>query len=177
MQQGPDFGQTGAEALQIRRHPSDIHALGMAVNLLRRAEPFSGYAFGPFAGNLMGQIKRGHYFFTLAGKRVLGYAGWALCEPEVAEAWLAERYLPTFEECERGPVWVGLTWFAATPEACWFQARVLRRMHPGQRGLWRRDYGARKRNVAVVNVLEAGPLGPADEIPLGTLTEPLDRQG
>ncbi len=58
----------------------------MAVNLLRHTEPFSTYAFGPFAGNLMGQIKRKHYVFTLEGKRVLGYAGWALCDPEIAEA-------------------------------------------------------------------------------------------
>lgn len=158
--------EPAAQALEVRRHESDIHALGMAVNLLRFAEPFAGYAFGPFAGNLMGQIRRKHYLFTLSGKRVLGYAGWALCTPEVAEAWLAERYTPRFEECLDGPVFVGLTWFSATPEACFFQARTLRRLFPGQSGLWRRDYGDRRRRARVYNRPAAGLLGPQDEIPL-----------
>jgi hemolysin-activating ACP:hemolysin acyltransferase len=149
--------------LEIRRHDSDIHALGMAVNLLRFSEPFSGYAFGPFAGNLMGQIRRKHYFFTLSGKQVLGYAGWALCSAEVAEAWLAERYTPRFEECVDGPVFVGLTWFSAAPRVSFFQARALRRLFPGQRGLWRRDYGARRRRAEVFNPSPQAPLAAAED--------------
>ena len=156
----------GGATLEIRRHESDIHALGMAVNLLRFAEPFSGYAFGPFTGNLMGQIKRKHYFFTVSGKQVLGYAGWALCAPEVAEDWLAERRTPRFEDCIDGSVFVGLTWFSARPEVSFFQARRLRQLFPGQRGLWRRDYGQRRRRAEVRNILGAGLLGPSDEIPL-----------
>ncbi len=155
--------ETGGK-LECRRHSSDIHALGMAVNLLRHTAPFSSYAFGPFAGNLMGQIKRQHYVFTLQGKRVLGYAGWALCDPEVAEAWLEGRYMPTFEECEKGACWVGLTWHAATRAACLFQARYLRDRFPKRNGLWRRDYGDRRRQVRVTNVLERAAGSPLADL-------------
>ena len=153
--------------LEIRRHESDIHALGMVVNLLRFTEPFTGYAFGPFTGNLMGQIRRKHYFFTLEGKRIVGYAGWALCQPDVAEAWLAESYEPKYEECLDGPVFVGLTWFSTESKVSFHQARVLRRLFPNQTGLWRRDYGDRRRRARVYNLPVAGLIGPDDEIPLG----------
>ena len=124
----------------------------MAVNLLRFVEPFSTYAFGPFAGNLMGQIKRGHYVFTLQAKRVVGYLGWALCDREVATAWLDQRSMPSFEECEDGECWVGLTFHAVTREACFFQSRHVRRLYPNCEVMWRRDYGDRRRDARLANV-------------------------
>ncbi len=139
------------DKLQCTRHPNQVQALGMAVNLLRNVEPFSAYAFGPFVSNLMGQIRRRHYVFTLPGKRVVGYAGWALCDPEVAEAWLERRRTPSYEECVDGECVVFLTFYTATPEAFKFQARYLRNLYPNRKVTWRRDYGDRRRGVRVVN--------------------------
>jgi len=135
----------------------------MAVNLLRRMEPFSSYAFGPFAGNLMGQITRKHYIFTLQGNHVVGYAGWALCAPEVAEAWLAERYLPKYEECVDGASWVGLTWYSEDDRVCRQQARHIRGLYPNRKALWRRDYGDRRRGARVVNVAPRTAVQAADD--------------
>ncbi len=139
------------EKLQCTRHPNQVQALGMAVNLLRNVKPFSAYAFGPFISNLMGQIRRRHYVFTLQGKQVVGYAGWALCDPEIAEAWLERRRMPSYEECVDGECWIGLTFYAASREVCFFQARHIRNLYPGCKVVFRRDYGERRRGTRLSN--------------------------
>ena len=131
--------------MECRRYTNKVFALGQAVNLLRDVSPFSGYQFDRIANVLIGQIRRNHYVFTIAGGRAVGYAGWALCEESVARAWIEQRYVPSFEECLNGDCLVGITFYARTPEVCRFQARWCRNLYPDTQIFGIRDYGAHER--------------------------------
>ena len=131
--------------MECRRYTNKVFALGQAVNLLRDVPPFAGYQFDRIANVLIGQIRRNHYVFTIAGGRAAGYAGWALCEESVARAWIERRYVPSFEECLSGDCVVGITFHAQTPEVCRFQARWCRNLYPDAQILGIRDYGAHAR--------------------------------
>jgi hemolysin-activating ACP:hemolysin acyltransferase len=148
-------------ALTCRRYEDPIYALGRAVELLRHRTPFAAYGFGKLANVLMGQIRRGHFVFTEDARTAVGYAGWALCDEEVALAWIRRERVPRFEECIDGDCWVGITFYAASPEVCFAQARWLRRKYPDMKGFGLRDYGDRQRPVAVSNQPFRQPLGAA----------------
>lgn len=126
--------------LQIMRHSNPHYAMGLACEILRSQPPYSDFKFGPFCGSLLGQIQREHYFFTTQGKKILGYAGWALTTEAVAEKVLNENYSPTNEECINGECWLGLTFYAATKEVCLFQSRQLRLRYPNVKVYFRRIY-------------------------------------
>lgn len=131
--------------MECRRYSNKVFALGQAVDLLRDVRPFSGYQIDRIANVLIGQIRRNHYVFTIAGGRAVGYAGWALCEESIARAWIEQRYVPSFEECLSGDCVVGITFHARTPEVCRFQARWCRNLYPNAQIFGIRDYGAHER--------------------------------
>ncbi len=137
--------------LQCRQFKNEELALGRALNLVRGVEPFRSYKFGNLSNVLMGQIKRGHYLFTLDEERLVGYVGWALCREDVAKAWVENRGVRSFKECDDGDCWVGITFFAATAQVCRFQARACRQLYPGYVAYGIRDYGPRQRSMRTVN--------------------------
>ena len=146
-------------ALKCRRFKDPVVAFGRAVNLLMRTQPFASYPFGKFSKVLLGQIQRGHYVFTIDGDTPVGYVGWAMCTEAVARAWLEEHRVPRYEECNGGDCWVGITFYAATREACFFQARHLRQRYPDAKAMGIRDYGERRRPAIARNttpILAAG---------------------
>jgi acyl carrier protein/hemolysin-activating ACP:hemolysin acyltransferase len=129
------------DALVCRQLPHEGQALGVAVRLLHTHEPFSSYTFGTFAKTLTGQIQRRHYVFSIKGTKIVGYIGWALCQTEVAEAWMARRAMPTAEECRDGPCWVGLAWCAEDHDVVACQASYLRELYPDKKIYGARDLG------------------------------------
>lgn len=137
--------------MYCRQFSQPLEAFGLAVNLLRRVEPFSAYAFGRFSNVLMGQIQRGHYVFTFAEERPVGYAGWALCDESVARAWIEQRAVPSFADCSRGDCAVVITFYAESREACFFQARWCRARYPNAKVFAIRDYGEKQRPAIVGN--------------------------
>lgn len=141
--------------LHCRQVDDPVLALGQAVNLLRRVQPFASYTFGRLANVLMGEIRRRHHVFTFDGKTPVGYAGWALCDEAIARAWIEERYVPTFAECSAGDSWVGITFYAASKEVCLLQARWCRAQYPGLKVFGIRDYGRRSRQSKVTNAAQA----------------------
>ncbi len=147
----PADDPAGASAFSCRRFPNPHAALGRAVNLLRGVEPFASYRFGQLSGTLMGQVRRNHYLFTFRDKRIVGYAGWALCEAEMARAWVEGGYVPTYEECLKGDSWIGMTFYADAPGACLYQARQCRLSCPNHKVFFRRDYHGRQRTTEVFN--------------------------
>jgi hemolysin-activating ACP:hemolysin acyltransferase len=134
--------------LQLR---DPMQAYGHTVNLLRKTEPFRHYRFGSFAGVVLGQILRKHYVLTLAGKEVVGYFGWALCDKAIAEAWIERNYVPTFEECNGGDTFVIATFYGKTKQVTFFTTRHVRKMYPNIEVYGRRDYGERLRPMKVSN--------------------------
>lgn len=137
--------------LQCRRFKDPVVAFGRAVNLLMRTEPFATYPFGRFSKVLLGQIQRRHYVFTIDGDEPVGYVGWAMCTEAVAQAWLEQQRVPRFEECRGGDCWVGITFYAATREVCFFQSRHLRQRYPDVKAMGIRDYGTHRRSAVTRN--------------------------
>lgn len=134
-----------APQLAARRFRQPARALGLAVEFLRSQAPFAGFRFGTFAGVLSGQVRRGHYLFAQRGSGIVGYAGWALCTDDVARAWVEQGVVPGYEQCLQGEAVVVLTFAARDRAATFFLARQLRRLYPGQRAWFLRDYGGRRR--------------------------------
>lgn len=126
--------------LQIMRHSNPYYALGLACELLRNELPYSQYPFGNFTSNLLGQIQREHYIFTRQGHQLVGYAGWGMATREVAEKMYSENHVPTFEECQSGDCWLGLTFYAMSKKICNFQARQIRLMYPNIEFYFKREY-------------------------------------
>ena len=141
--------------MQCRQFKDPVMALGRATNLLMRTAPFASFEFGRFSKVLLGQIRRRHYVFTIAEGVPVGYAGWALCDEDVARAWIEERSVPSYDQCRNGNCWVGITFYAASREVCFFQARFLRRQYPGMKGMTIRDDGVRRRATSFLNTQPA----------------------
>ena len=149
------------DALVCRQLPHDGQVLGIAARLLHTHAPFSNYAFGKFAMTLTGQIRRRHYVFTIRGQKIVGYVGWALCQTEVAEAWMARRATPSAEECRDGPCWVGLTWCAEDRDVVACQASYIRELYPDKKFHGARDVGGG--TTRAVRLADLGPSGDGDE--------------
>jgi hemolysin-activating ACP:hemolysin acyltransferase len=128
--QQPETPVTAAPLTGLSRvTPRSPHeALGMAVSYLMVDPSFARLSFGHWARVLTGQINRGHYLFVANGKRIVGFAGWALTTADKAEAWLAGREL-AFGDSMAGPSMVINAWKAETPEAQRFIVDTMRTMH------------------------------------------------
>ncbi len=137
--------------IQCRQFENGLYAFGMAVNLLRRTQPFSSYEFGKFANVLMGQVRRKHYALAISAGYPVGYVGWALCQEHVARAWVESRHVPSFAECTKGDCWVGITFHAESTPVCWALSRFCRIMYPGYKIFGIRDYGVRQRSTNLSN--------------------------
>ncbi|HEY0909237.1 MAG TPA: hypothetical protein VGD75_03290, partial [Bradyrhizobium sp.] len=78
-------------------------AMGLAVEFLMRQPAFAKLPFGRWSGILLGQIKRGHYYFVVDERRsVHGMLGWALTNQATAERWIKGRMQMRSEDCQEG---------------------------------------------------------------------------
>ena len=151
MEQDPATGE-----LRCIRLRDAYKAAGLALSALSKVEPYARYPFGNLVRTVMGQINRGHYVLTLEGQVVVGYAGWVLCAPEVAEARVAGRAVPPYEQCVDSPNPVLVTFLARHRAATFRQIRRMRELYPGRRVYFRRDYAGRSRDGRVLNLGRAG---------------------
>ena len=160
--------------MDCRQFKDPVYALGQAVNLLRHTKPFTSYHFGRLSNVLMGQIRRKHYVFTFDGDRPVGYAGWALCEEPVARAWIENRHVPSFAECDAGDCVVGITFYAETTKVCLFQARWCRNLYPNAKVFGIRDYGSRERSTQLRNRVKESSTNSARESDRPETAIPID---
>ena len=138
---GPRDRELVAAVFEAKRFEKESEALGCATLLLSGARPFEGMRFGGLARTLNGQIHRGHYLFAARGRKLVGYAGWALCAEEVGRAWAEGRYHLSHEESVDGNCFVGLTWYGESPRINFFLMRQCRTLYPGVKVFGRREYG------------------------------------
>ena len=147
--------------LRCIRLDEPYKALGLAANMLAKVEPYAHYRTDALIPTLMAEIQRGHYCFTLQGERVLAYAGWALCTPEVARAWVVGQYKPDYDECLTGSAPVLVTFHSKRRAATLLTIRYLRSLYPGQEVFFRRDYAdGQSRHARVLNVGAAAEAPP-----------------
>jgi hypothetical protein len=78
---------------------------------------FARLPFGHWSRVLAGQIKRRHYAFVIAGKRVVGFQGWAVMNEPEAEAWVTGMPNATEVAGTTGDCVVINAWAADAPEA------------------------------------------------------------
>jgi len=141
--------------MKCRQFKEPFQALGVVTNMLRRVTPYADYPFGKLSNVLMGQIRRGHYVFTIDDDGTpVGYVGWALCEEEVARKWMEGDYTPTSEECEDGDCGLVVTFYAANKKALLAQTRYCREKYPNIKVFGIRDYGDGDRLAEVYNRMD-----------------------
>jgi hemolysin-activating ACP:hemolysin acyltransferase len=88
-------------------------ALGLAVSHLMTKPAFANLKFGEWSRILVGQINRRHYAFAVdSGRRVVGFAGWALTTRDKAEAWVEGRRPLTYEDSLAGECLLFNCWSA-----------------------------------------------------------------
>jgi hemolysin-activating ACP:hemolysin acyltransferase len=149
--------EKGPKTMKCGQFRNPYLALGIAMNLLRRVQPYASYPFGRFSNVLTGQIRRGHYVFTIADGVPIGYAGWALCEESVARAWVEGRAVPKASECLDGDCGLLITFCATSREACIRQIRHCRNLYPDKKIFAIREFGTHQRSVELFNRASAHP--------------------
>ena len=122
--------------LEVRTYKNQAQALGLAVNYLMKKPVFARLPFGHWSRVLVGQVNRGHYLFAWRGKKLVGFAGWAIMKKEDAENWLAGGS-PSGEEVGHGGNCVVLNAWAADDAQvnAFLFGRVLDLMHREGKGV------------------------------------------
>src|SRR5690349_2439105 len=95
-------GSLSGISVQQVRDPNA--ALGLAATYIASRPPFGSFRADKLMGSLAGQIRRSHYAFAVRNGTIVGYVGWALCQPDIAKAWIERGQAPTFEQSQEGDV-------------------------------------------------------------------------
>ncbi|MBB3018325.1 hemolysin-activating ACP:hemolysin acyltransferase [Microvirga lupini] len=128
-------GSSGVSVQQLRDANA---ALGLAATYVASHQPFGSYRADKLVGSLAGQIRRGHYAFAVRNGTIVGYVGWALCRPDVAQAWIERGQAPTFEQSQEGDVVVPIMVVSDDRMALRQLAATMRRHHGGKLYMGRR---------------------------------------
>lgn len=75
-------------APQIVQLNGTYEAFGMVMDYLCRIAPFADFEARVLADSVTDQLNRGQHLVALRERRVVGYAGWLMTTPEVAQGWL-----------------------------------------------------------------------------------------
>jgi hemolysin-activating ACP:hemolysin acyltransferase len=113
-------------------------AIGVAVSYIASRPPFGSYRADRLVGSIAGQVKRRHYAFAVRNGAVVGYVGWALCEPEVARAWIESGQPPAWDQCHQGDVVVPIVIIADDRQALRQLVTFFRKRYGGKTYLGRR---------------------------------------
>ncbi|MGF9761540.1 hypothetical protein AAII07_40745 [Microvirga sp. 0TCS3.31] len=76
----------GVGSISVQQVQDANAALGIAATYAASHPPFGSYRADKLVGSLAGQVRRGHYLFAVRDGIMVGYAGWALCQPDIAQA-------------------------------------------------------------------------------------------
>lgn len=117
------------QKIRLIRHRNPMQALGAASLFLSQEPPFSNYPFGMWVDTLKGQILRNHYFFSVLEEQIVGYQAWALTSHEVAQIWIENSRLLTYEECLAGPCVIVMANRALSSNVLRHQVKVTRALH------------------------------------------------
>ncbi|WP_201864377.1 hypothetical protein [Microvirga soli] len=107
-------------------------ALGLAAAYVAAHPPFGSFRADKLVGSIVGQIQRRHYAFAVRDKAVVGYIGWALCTPDVAEAWIGGGQAPRPEQYNQGDVVVQIIFIAEDPAALRQLVAHMRSLYKGK---------------------------------------------
>lgn len=126
--------------LSCHRFSDPLAALGRAVNLLHKVEPFASMKMADLVSTLAGQVNRRHYLFAVKDRRIAGYIGWALCDEALGRAWVAGGRMPSYEECLDGDAFVLMTFHAESRAVSFRLIRQCRTLYPNRNAIFSRLY-------------------------------------
>lgn len=129
-------------------------AIGLAATYIAAHPPFGAYRADSLIGSVSSQIQRRHYGFAVRDGIILGYIGWALCDPETAQAWIQDGQVPQPEQCIRGDVAVILIVVADERPVVRQLCSYVKRLNPGKPFIGRRAL----REIKPVREGRLGPL-------------------
>lgn len=124
----PTVAPAALPELRSLRFIDRASALGLAVDYLMTKPAFARAPFGHWSRVLAGQVNRAHYLFICRGRKVVGFAGWALATTEEAEAWHAGRSNPATENGRTGTSVILNAWSADDDDVQDFLLREMRRI-------------------------------------------------
>jgi hemolysin-activating ACP:hemolysin acyltransferase len=157
----PNDSATPAPGRKLRafQDPNVYAALGRAVSYLMLKPSFAAQKFGVWSRTLVGQINRKHYFFVTDGKKIVGFAGWALVTEERAKAWLAGGPEAPSDACVDGDTMIVNGWAADDGEVNHFVRQEMRRHLVGLKGVYAKrvykDGRVRPFNLGLNDALDA----------------------
>ncbi len=79
----------GEDQLRIVQLNSTYEAFGMVMDYLCRIQPFAGFEAKALGDAIIQQLRDSHHLVALRDRRVVGYAGWLMTTPEIAQSWLS----------------------------------------------------------------------------------------
>lgn len=127
------------EGLTIVTRARRLPAIAMALAYMADREPFRSTPLGAMTQTIIGAVDRGHYGFVLRGKRVVGFACYALSTEESALAWLERGVVGTSEDGKSGDVVVMIQAAFDDRTATVAGLRHLAWLYPGQRWVQKRN--------------------------------------
>jgi len=129
-------------SLTIVQLTTTYEAFGLIVDFLSRIKPFSEFEISNLCGVIRNQLKDSHHLVAMAGKEIVGYAGWLRTPTAEAEAWTEGRAIlrPSYGPTADAAV---LTVFAVTDTAAIPRLiRGARELNKGTRVFFKREFTA-----------------------------------
>jgi len=154
-------GLADANLLELRavRDRNAFAALGRAVSYLMTKPNFSERQFGNWSRTLTGQVNRGHYFLVTDGKKIVGFAGWALVDEERGRLWLNGCGDLASKDCINGDCMVINAWAADNSTINRLILKELRKYAAGRRAVYAKrfysDGSVRPLQLAITKVLNS----------------------
>ncbi len=137
--------------LRIVQFNATYEGFGMVMDYIARRMPFAGFDAGTLTDAIHQQLKFGHNLVALRNNQVVGYAGWLLTTPEIAEGWVEGR-ARLVRKYGDDAVAAALTIVAGEDRQVITRLiRAARRINPGKRAYFKREADtikpARKRSL------------------------------
>lgn len=127
-------------ALRAVRDRNAYAALGRAVSYLMTKPNFRELNFGAWSRTLTGQINRNHYFLVLEGEKMVGFAGWAFVDEELAKAWADGQADFGSADCVSGDCMVVNGWAADNIRVNRFITGEVRRALVGRKAVYAKRF-------------------------------------
>ena len=142
---------------QIFQFEPTYEAFGMITDFLAQYSPFADFELGPYSRSIQMQLRQKRNLGALRGGVLVGYAGWLMTTPVIAQAWIngTGKLKPA-----RGPDAEAavLTTVAVSDPGCTpLLIRRARELNPGRRAYFKRGAeatGVRKNSVLIFSESE-----------------------
>lgn len=130
-----------ASNIELVKPQPGIVSLGIAMDMMYRAKPFSRWETKQLVGTVRGAIRRDHYLFLKEGDQYCGFACWGECTDEVGDAWSKGEAQPTYEQCSEGDCIVLFIVYMIDDKYMKEGFRLFREKYAGRRLYGRRHKG------------------------------------